>query len=233
MSGTCNICGSNSFRDVKARKNAICSECGAFERTRMLKLYLDKLNLSSDARVLHLGPEKGLAKFLENHVGNDNYTAADFAPEPFRRYCDCKFIDLCDMESWEDNSFDLIVHSHVMEHTPCNIAYSLFHLDRILKPNGLQLCIIPFLPGRWDECFQDISDEERTERFGQFDHVRRFGTEDINSHLGKIVKLPKGFDATLDFDEETLRKYNIPESQWRGFHPGTILHLKKGDYLLR
>ncbi|MDA3898651.1 MAG: hypothetical protein PF482_21130 [Desulfobacteraceae bacterium] len=94
------------------------------------------------------------------------------------------------------------------------------------------MAIIPFLPGKYDECFQDIGKDERTRRFGQHDHVRRFGDKDIDSHLGKLINLSEKFDATKDFSEKILKEANIPENHWKGFHIGTVLQLKKYDMKL-
>jgi hypothetical protein len=102
----------------------------------------------------------------------------------------------------------------------------------MLAPGGKQICVIPFMPGHWDESFSAMPDEERLSRFGQNDHVRRFGREDLELSLGKIMRLPERFDAEADLGRELLVSHNIPESEWRGFHGSTILIFKKGDYLL-
>ena len=77
--------------------------------------------------------------------------------------------------------------------------------------------------------FQDLSDEDAHQRFGQFDHVRRFGREDINSHLGALINIPECFDATNDFSVDELQAANIPKNHWRGFHGGTVLNLSRKD----
>lgn len=120
-----------------------------------------------------------------------------------------------------------------MEHVPCNIAYTLFHLHRMLKPGGHQVCVIPFLPGKYDESFQEIPDQDRIRRFGQHDHVRRFGTDDVDRHLGAIVELPDRFDAVERFGEERLRHAQIPEEAWHGLTIHTVLKLAKNDFKLR
>lgn len=212
---------------MHSRKSVKCRDCGSLERTRLFWLYLEKLKLCGNERVLHIAPEKSLAQRLSEILEPGNYVPADIDPTRYKHVPDCRKIDLTDMEGWPSNEFDLILHIHVMEHIPCNIAYPFFHLHRMLKETGTHLCVVPFLSGRYDECFGDIGDEERIRRFGQFDHVRRFGREDLNMHLGKVVDLPDHFDATRDFSEELLTEYNIPRSNWKGFHPGTVLRLSK------
>ena len=229
----CNLCGNETFSDMNTRKNAKCTECGSLERTRLLWMYLEKLNLDKKTKALHFAPEKGLYNALSQRIDSENYIVADLDPKKYSFANRCQRVDLCNLDDQPSNEYDLIIHLHVLEHTPCNIAYTLFHLHRMLKENGRHVCVIPFMGGKYDECFQNLSNEERERRFGQFDHVRRFGKEDISSHLGKIINIPSNFDATKHFDVKKLRDANIPESHWRGFHIGTVLNLKKNDFRLQ
>ncbi|MEM7670137.1 MAG: methyltransferase domain-containing protein [Pseudomonadota bacterium] len=228
----CNLCGGTEFYDFKARKAARCGTCHSFERTRLLGLFLERADLRPESRVLHLSPEQGIYDYIRQQVAPGNYTTGDIDISRYAFAENIRPIDLCRMEDWPSDHYDLILHSHVLEHTPCNIAYSLFHLHRILKPGGLHLCIIPFLNGHWDETFKEIGDEARHTRFGQHDHVRRYGTKDREMHLGKIIRLPAQYDARDWVDEAELRRANIPWMTWAGFTPSTVLQLKKDDYLL-
>ncbi len=229
----CNLCGSTEFTAMKSRLRARCAGCGSLERTRLFWMYIERLPITPDTRVLHIAPESQIYRRLNTWLTPGNYVTADIAPEPFRRFApDTRYIDLCDLDGWESDQFDLILHSHVLEHTPCNIAYSLFHLHRMLRPTGRHVCIIPFMPGDWDESFAEIGDDQRKRRFGQHDHVRRYGTNQIDAHLGKLLRLPDSFDATRDFPREVLRRANIPENQAQGFGIATVLNLGKYDMLM-
>ena len=228
----CNLCGCTEFIDLKSRKAVRCKNCSSLERTRLIWLYIEQLPLNSKSRVLHLAPERGIYNRLSSVISAENYVTADFEPSrhPFAK--GCKKIDLTNMEGWLSNQFDLILHVHVMEHIPCNIAYPLFHLHRMLKADGTHLCVIPFSRGIYDECFDEIGNDERTRRFGQFDHVRKFGCDGLSTHLGKLINLPNKFDSTEHFSQETLIDANIPKLHWQGFHSSTVLSLKKDDYKL-
>ena len=195
-------------------------------------MYLQHLDLARNARILHIAPEKGLADRISRLVDSGNYFPADIDTKRYGFLDGIRFIDLCNLSAWPSEDFDLIVHSHVLEHTVCNLAYTLHHLHRMLTPKGKHVFVVPFLSGCWDETFQDIGDEERTRRFGQFDHVRLFGRDDINSHLGKILELPDHFDATETFTARTLMEANIPERAWQGFTPDTIITLDRKDIKL-
>jgi SAM-dependent methyltransferase len=192
-------------------------------------LFLRDLSLSTDARILHLAPEKGLYEALSRKVSSGSIHATDIDPRRYAHIPGIQRLDLCDLDEIPSDSYDLIVHSHVLEHVPCNIAYPLYHLHRALKPDGWHICVIPFMPGRYDETFDDIGDAERTRRFGQFDHVRRFGRDDIPRHLGAVLDLSRHVDALDVFAPEELQEANIPLSSGRGFSIDTVLRLRKFD----
>lgn len=228
----CNICDSEKFGPQGNRPWAKCLECGSFERTRLMWMYLQRAHVTPSDRVLHIAPEKGLYKKFSDLLSPEEYHCADLFPEQYKFATNIRTMDLCNLDGENSNYYDFIVHSHVLEHIPCNIAYTLFHLHRMLKPSGRHICVIPFMDGEYDECFGEMNDRERISRFGQDDHVRRFGNRDLDRHLGSIVKLPKRFDASNDFSKTILLEANIPEAMWKGFHPSTVLDLGKYDYRL-
>ncbi|MGE3986863.1 methyltransferase domain-containing protein [Pseudorhodoplanes sp.] len=197
----------------------------------MLAFYLAQMKLDPGASVLHIAPEKGLFDYFSSRWEISDYVVADFNPEQYA-FTKCRSIDLCNLESWPSDQFDLIVHSHVLEHTTCNIAYTIYHLHRMLKRNGRHVFVVPFASGKYEESFRTMSNAERTQRFGQWDHVRRFGCDDIDMHLGKIVRLPSAFDATSFATVTELEQANIPKLSWTGINPSTVIDLAKNDYLL-
>jgi phosphoglycolate phosphatase len=231
----CNLCGGESFTDVGPRVAVQCAACGSLERTRLIKLVIDERALvRPDTRVLHLAPEPGLAGALERVAGT-NCRFADLDPTGFPDVPRVERLDLCrDLERIADGSFDLIVHSHVLEHVPCNYTYVLFHLHRLLSDAGTIVCCIPFLDGHYESSTSPgLTAEERTERFGQWDHVRRFGTADLDLSLGRVYELPPEYDARHLVPETALRAANVPPYAWTGFTPHSVLVLGKLDYRLR
>ena len=143
----CNICGCKIFLDMNNRKGVRCKDCGSLERTRLVWMYIQKLNVDSSWKVLHLAPERALYGVLSNLIDNENYTVADISPERYPFAKNCQRIDLCELDEYSSSTYDLILHLHVLEHIPCNIAYPLFHLHRMLKEHGRHLCVIPFMNG--------------------------------------------------------------------------------------
>lgn len=229
----CNLCGGQDFVDVKSRVKAKCSGCGSLERTRLLWMYLKEQPITPDTHVLHLAPERGLYNTLKKRLSSARYEVADLDPTRYPFADGIRQIDLGNLENEPSDTYDIIIHSHVLEHIPCAVAYTLFHLSRMLKADGRQICIIPFSSGFYDETYVDLGPEERTRRFGQHDHVRRFGVEDAEAHLGKIVRLPAEYNAESRFGAKELSRAAIPKKMWRGLTISTVLELTKNDYLLR
>lgn len=226
----CNICGGTQFIDQGSRQNVRCTDCGSLERTRMLWLTLERMEITHNTRILHIAPDKGIYNKLAEVVAPENYHTADLFPELFESFApQTHKIDLCALEDWPDQDYDLIVHAHVMEHIPCNLAYPFYHLHRMLKPEGKHAFIVPFFNGKYEECFQDISETERVRRLGQKDHVRRFGKADIPAHLGAIVNMPEPPDAKAEFGEDLLLENNIPERNWYGFTGTSVIVLGRND----
>lgn len=228
----CNLCGNDTFRPKGRRVDSACTKCGSLERTRLMWLYIQPFleKVGGRKKILHIAPEKGLYNQILNKVEKiEDYIVADFDPSKFRFVKGCKKIDLCELDDEPSLEYDLILHSHVLEHTYCNIAYSLFHLHRMLKKNGRHICVIPFMSGRYDECFQELTDEEKLKRFGQEDHVRRFGKKDLDQHVGKLLRIKKNYNAREYFGVRALEDANIPSQFWSGFHVSTVLNLKKYD----
>ncbi len=212
-----------------------CTGCGSLERTRLIKLVVDRRDLlHPDTRVLHLAPQPGLARAFERVAGT-NCRFADLDPTGFADVPRVERLDLCrDLEQIADGSFDLIVHSHVLEHVPCNYTYVLFHLHRVLSETGTIVCCIPFAPGHYgSSTAPELTAEERTERYGQWDHVRRFGTADLDLSLGRVYALPSEYDARDLAPEAALLAANVPQHAWTGFTPHSVLVLGKHDYALR
>lgn len=182
-------------------------------------------------RILHIAPEKKLAEYLKAKSPN-GYEPVDYDPEKYK-FCDAKKIDLVrDAEKFADEKYDIILHSHVMEHIPCNITAVFYHFHRALKKDGFHIFCIPFMPGFSDEYMGPLSPEDETNRFGQFDHVRKFGTADFSQNLGMIFNIKEIFSLYDNFDIDILDKFNIPKSERVGLTGSSVFVLRKNQYKL-
>lgn len=231
----CNLCGGRTFIDMNKRKNVKCKDCGSVERTRILGLFLKQKQLvKPGSKVMHIAPEKGVSDFLLS-ITKDTCDFYDLDPSLYPYAPGIKKMDLCkDLEMIPSGYYDIIIHNHVLEHLPCNYTYVLYHFDRILAPNGSMIFSVPILGGKFASDFSsDLTDEERTVKFGQFDHMRKFGREDIENSLGKVYKKDfRNYTLVNDFDRKSLMTFNIPESLWNGLSSSSIHFIKKGDFRL-
>lgn len=231
----CPICGAGTFHDRGERPHALCGGCHADERSRILWMMLachDRLR--PGLRVLHLAPEPSLHPRFRALFG-DGYEPADVDPALYPEVAGIRKLDLVtDASALPTGAYDLVLHSHVMEHVPCNVTAVLFHLHRALKPDGMQVCCVPIVRRRhYAEDLGPLSREEATERFGQDDHVRIFGGLGIKRTLGMVFRLPDPYDLRAWFSEEELRHRAIPEAAWTFWSPHAVLPLAKDDLLLR
>lgn len=228
----CNFCGNTEFRDRKSRKEIVCTKCGSDERTRIMRLFLEKFAIVRPGmRVMHLAPERGIYKFISN-IADVRYEVYDLEPANFP-FAPVQPLNLVtDLVKIPSRTYDVVIHSHVMEHIPCNITAVLFHLNRILKDNGEQACVIPFEPGHSGEDLGPLSGAERLARFGQRDHVRRFGRADVERTVGMIFRLPAEYDLEGIFAPAELDRFNIPPYCRKGFTQHTFLRLNRSDMLL-
>ena len=231
----CNICGGADFVERGNRGNAICQTCHSDVRTRLLWLFLNLDGfLRPGLRVLHFAPEPGLATRLHEILG-DGYDPVDLEPDRFDVVPGVRKLDLVeDAARLPSRHYDAIVHSHVMEHVPCNVTAVLYHLHRALKPDGRHLCCIPISRDRsYSEDLSPLTGEEAAARFGQDDHVRVFGANDLRRTLGMVFRLPRQYDLLETFDAALLVRHAISPLVWQGWSPNSILRLRKEDLLLQ
>jgi phosphoglycolate phosphatase len=202
------------------------------ERTRLIKFFLDRnVTLKAGMSVLHVAPEMGLSKYFLSIPGL-RYKAVDLFPDIYR-HCRVERMDLVtDAEKLSANSYDLILHSHVMEHIPSNVTMVLLHLHRALKESGRHIFSIPIYLGSYEECLAEIGPEERRRRFHQEDHVRRFGRDDIDLTIGKIFNISEEYDLVKKYPDVDFSEFNIPRSALSGYTSNTIFCLRKTDLKL-
>lgn len=153
----------------------MCTKCESKERHRLMGLWIeDNRSTVRSSRILHFAPEPVLARFLRDRA--NQYKSADLDPTYADTVLNIEDIDL------PDESVDLIVCSHVLEHVDDNKALS--EMYRVLSPGGLALLMFPIVEG-WEKTYEDkafTSASDRTKYFGQADHVRMFG-RDVRSRI--------------------------------------------------
>ncbi len=170
---SCACCGARwrQFAEFNGRPHALCLGCGSLERHRALAMFFADTHTLPGARVLHFAPEPSVSGLIEQ-TGVERHLTADL--EPGKADVAADITDL----PFEDDEFDLIVCSHVLEHVPDDAA-ALSELARVCEPGGLLAVMVP-RPGNIRETIEDPGEQDpevRERRFGQHDHVRIYGPD--------------------------------------------------------
>jgi phosphoglycolate phosphatase len=190
---------------------------------------IDRFKLvSQGSRVAHFAPEHCVGTTLIAKVGEENYNAFDICPELYHRDLKVRRFDLCEAQTLPTEAYDLILHSHILEHISRYLTPVLWHMQRALTEKGTHLFFIPIMDG-YSECdLGPSSESERTRRFGQKDHVRRFGKEDTKALFAKIFDLREGENCEIKIPADIAYQHNMA----RGEVFMGMFMLRKSDLLL-
>ncbi|MEJ2112811.1 MAG: methyltransferase domain-containing protein [Flavobacteriaceae bacterium] len=192
----------------KQRNNVLSPSTLSLERHRLLWLYLKNETdfFIANYRVLHFAPEQAFYKRFKK-MNNLDYVTTDLNSP----LADVK-ADICNLP-FEDNSYDVILCNHVLEHIPDDTK-AMQELYRVLKPSGFGVFQIPQDLNR-ESTFEDntITDKkERAEIFGQYDHVRIYG-RDYFDKLHSIGFKVEEVDYTATLSEEDINKYRLAKGE--------------------
>ncbi len=158
------------------RQNAACPFCGSSDRSRLLRLYLDK-ELSTSApqtKLLHIAPDDILARWLSRQT--PEFTCGSLYPEDFAEFNAIK-LDVTQID-FPDNYFDIILCNHVLQQVPDHLK-AMNELSRILKPGGWGIIQAP-IAHALDTTDEDLSIEdprEKRQRFGSTLYCRIYGKD--------------------------------------------------------
>lgn len=189
--------------------NILCPQCNSLPRHRMLWMYLmekKKIQALGNIKILHFAPEGVLQNFFAS-LPNVTYVTADFYMDNVTHK-----MDITDIK-FEDNSFDVIVCIHVLEHI-VDDNKAMEELFRVLKPGGWALLQSPMRLSL-ERTYEDssiVSEEERFKHFGQHDHVRIYG-KDYGERLERA-----GFKLTIEeycrkMPDEMLRRFGLNKDE--------------------
>jgi len=211
----CNVCGASYKKFIsygrlnKHRENALCPNCLALERHRLLWLYLQERTnfLKEPKRVLHIAPEYCFLNRFKT-FRNLDYTTGDLVSP----LADVHF-DVTDIP-FPDNQYDLVICNHVLEHVERD-DLAMSEILRILKPGGRAILQVPqdiHNPDTLeDPSIQSPRDRERY--YHQSDHVRLYGLdyEDRLREAGFNVKLDNIIEELSDNAKEL---HALPEDEY-------------------
>lgn len=204
---TCPCCGRKyrNFRPLPYGEGS-CWVCFSYPRTRSFKLFLDNyLKDKVNVRFLHIAPEAVLNKWLCSDSRVD-YTPCDKRMPGYEYPSNVKYADITALP-FDDNSFDFLLCSHVLEHVK-NDRVGISELFRVLRPGGEGIVQVPIDYDRTttDEELEseNLSPQEREARFGQYDHVKIYG-RDFLDRLKDVGFIPR----ELTLSQEEKRKYGL------------------------
>ena len=205
----CNICSweGGFFLNDQWHKGVICPRCESTVRHRLFKAGIDQSNNKElysclkNKKILHCAPDKCLKDFFRSQ--SKSYTTGDL----LRQDCDIK-IDLCSMSNIKNSTFDVLIIFDVLEHVG-SFSKALKEIHRVLTKNGYAILTVPQKDGLEISIEGDatLSPEEKTNRFGQWDHLRLFGSD-----FKSILKNNK-FDvieiSEKNFSSEIVKKFAL------------------------
>ena len=183
-----------------------CNVCGSLPRHRILTSWcIDNKDLLTSKKILYFAPETCVVRWFK--ANKMDYTTADLYNVDAELKLDITNTGL------PDNSYDVVMCNHVLEHVD-DVMTALLEMKRIIRPGGFFICSFPVNPNidLVDEDKSVTTEAERLKRYGQSDHVRLFG---INAD--RFMR-DAGFDVSFiegkDYPDEILpitapSKYDI------------------------
>ena len=190
------------------RPNVLSPSTLSLERHRLIWLYLKNETdfFSKPLKVLHMAPEQCFLSLFRK-MKNLDYTTADL----FSPIVDIK-ADILDLP-FEDNSFDLVLCNHVLEHIEDD-QKAMKELFRVMKKGGSGIFQVPQELER-EKTFEDpsITDpDERAKHFGQYDHVRVYGRDYFDRLRAAGFQVAE-VDYSKVMSPEDIDKYRLADGE--------------------
>jgi len=204
----CPICQKTSFYfdlfGVTPRENALCPHCGSLERHRLLYHFLKEKTdffAGNCRKMLHIAPEACFESLFEKQFEKNYITADLYKPNVKVK------MDIMDIQ-YEDDTFDIIYCSHVLEHV-ADDRKAMKEFFRILKKDGWAILNVPIIRDKTYEDPSITAPEEREKIFGQYDHVRAYGPDYIDRlrEVGFSVEVTCAKDFLSESDIERMRAF--------------------------
>ena len=212
----CPICGykGTGFKPYPQiiHREVECPKCKSHERHRALWLYFQQNPhlLSKGNKFLHFAPEDQFQDLFRN--SDVEYHPVDITSENWQ------VDEIVDIQNipYDDNHFDLIYCSHVLEHVPDD-KKAMSEIHRVLKPGGIALILAPIngiafeLPHDETKTLEDDrynTPELRDKYYGQFDHLRLYGS-DFKERLIESGFTVKSDDFIKRLGFKTIERYAL------------------------
>lgn len=205
----CNICGKENEGteiDVFDREKASCRHCGSNLRARGIIDVLSNQLFGNSIALVDFPVDKSIKGLgVSDWIGYADLLSLKFSYINTYFHKDPKF-DILHIPSDEDNKYDFIIISEVLEHIDPPVDNGFINLHRLLKPNGVCVITVPFMnfETTWEH-FPDLYTYKIIEIDGicSLVNTTRTGVEQTFSNL----KFHGGGGATLEkriFTRESL-----------------------------
>jgi SAM-dependent methyltransferase len=192
-----------------------CPRCDAYDRDRLTALYLEQAFRTLDPgrtyRLIEFAPGDALHTKLKR-LPFIAYRSADLS----RKDVDER-VDLTAMGGYAEDSVDVLLCSHVLEHVPDD-RRAMREICRVLKPDGFAIIMVPIIIGV-DETHEDPSintDALRWKYFGAADHVRQYGKRDFIDRLEA---------AGLQVDQLGIGHFGVEAFRHAGIAESSVLYV--------
>jgi SAM-dependent methyltransferase len=166
--------------------NTLCPRCDLYERHRLQFLVMGELGKQFDfakLSMLHFAPEPRFQEVFRGRFAK--YQTADIAAADVDFQVDIRALPFA------NESFDVILASHVLEHVDDD-AIAIREVHRVLKPNGFALLPIPIV--------SPYTIEYGAPNPREFGHVRAVGLDYFDRYRTVFAKVEVRQSA--DFPEQ-------------------------------
>lgn len=199
------IYGDADFQ-LESKDHYGCPACGAYDRDRLMIAFLEEVKAEGDEklRMLQIAPSPAIERYALSRE-DIRYESTDLMMPGVTFQADLQHMGMV-----EDETYDIIVCSHVLEHVRDD-TLAMKELYRILKPEGVCLVLVPLIVGKVDTEEQwGCSEEENWRRFGQYDHSRLYGKKDFIRRLQNAGFYVNELDKQW-FGEEFYQEYGFDD----------------------
>ena len=204
----CCCCSKSSRRflshgNVTIRKNIRCPHCLSLERMRILCKYIQNVIMTENTkplRILDFAPVMGLKNYLRNSPSVAEYIDGDIDPNVATYK-----VDITQMP-FEDNSFDLVLCSHVLYCVPED-RKGMQEIYRVLRPGGRAL-IIDTIEGEHTVELGHLPKETLLKEYGDENTCRVYG-RDITEILGTYGLKAQIIDYVKQLPSDFIEKQRL------------------------
>lgn len=190
------------------KRNAGCFKCESSDRERLVYIYIkDKMRIfdgNKPLKILHFAPEKNLSQSLLD-FGFSTYVGGDLFAEGYDYPDFVQNMNVLEIP-FNDNTYDLIICNHILEHVLDDRA-AMQELFRVLKPNGKAVLQVPISKNS-EETIEDFTITDPIQReiiFGQKNHVRIYG-QDYTKRLTSVGFHVERFNISQEYPQFGLHK---------------------------